>query len=109
MDGEASALAKRVVGACAVSNSSLAWQLQPLCCEVNYDATFCTILGHFTPHSTPSIPRFHTFSCDWLTFGTGGLLARISFAFPPCSNTNINPTLLFPTHLDRSLSYSLSP
>ena len=76
---------------------------------VNYNATFCTRLGHFTPHSTPSIPRFHTFSCGWLTFGTGGLLARISFAFPPCSNTNINPTLLFPTRLDRSLSYSLSP
>lgn len=61
MDGEASPLAVSVVGRlCSVETPALLGSCRRRV-VVNYDATFCTRLGHFTPHSTPSIPRFHTF------------------------------------------------
>src|ERR1700733_16191833 len=74
------------------------------------------MMRHFTPDLDTSLHTQHRqyhafihFPCGWLTFGTGGLLARISFAFPPCSNTDRNPTLLLPSHHDRSCPTAFLP
>jgi hypothetical protein len=112
---------ERSRGACAASNFQPCLAAAGVVFVVNYDATFYTRLGHFTPHSTPSIPRFHTFPLWLADFWDGQPPRQNFFCFssvlkhrqksnpsPPISpTTDLCPTAFLPHYKPRFVRFDI--